>query len=185
VHAERTPRTPGANDNATAVGLVLTLGEALRSAPLVRTRVWLVCTGSEESLHEGARYFFATHKREMSRPRTIDLEMLGCAGPAWLVREGIVTPLRPSPELLALAERIAEENPRLGAYPASLHGGVTEASDSVNAGIPAITLMGMTRDNQAPHWHRMTDTHDKMDPEVMARAYAFAWEMLRGIDGEG
>ena len=133
-------------------------------------------------MHEGARHFFSTHKREMKQPRTINFEMLGCAGPAWLVREGIVTPLRPSPDLRDLAERIARENPGLGAYPAKLAGGVTEASDSVNAGVPAITLMGMTRDNQAPHWHRMTDTSDKMDPGVMARAYGFAWEMLRGID---
>ncbi len=41
IQAERTPFTAGANDNASAVGLVLTLAEALISRPLQHTRVWL------------------------------------------------------------------------------------------------------------------------------------------------
>lgn len=182
IHAECTPFTPGANDNASAAGLVLAAAEELKRAPLARTRVWLVCTGSEEALHEGARHFFRTHRHELVKPCTINLEMLGCAGPAWLVREGIVTPLRPSPALLSLAETIARDNPHLGAYPARLEGGVTEASDSINLGVPAITLMGMDRQNHAPYWHRMEDTADRMEPEVMGRAYMFTREMLHAID---
>jgi len=53
VQAVSTPITPGANDNATAVGLVLTLAEHYRQMPLKNTRLWLVCTGSEEALHDG------------------------------------------------------------------------------------------------------------------------------------
>lgn len=182
IHAELTPYTPGANDNATAVGLVLTLGEVLTKSPLTHSRVWLVCTGSEEALHEGARHFFAAHGRELIAPRTVNFEMLGCAGPAWLVREGIVLPLRPDPTLRRLADRIAAEYPHLDAYPARLSGGVTEASDAMNAGVPAITIMGLDRDNQAPYWHLPTDTCDKLRPEVMARTYAFVLALLQAID---
>lgn len=182
VHAERTPYTPGANDNATAAGLVLTLAEALNETPLANTRVWLVCTGSEEALHEGARHFFARHKHEFKAPRAVNFEMLGCAGPAWLVREGIVTSLYPSPGLRELAETVARENPALEAYPAMIHGGVTEASDAINAGVPAITLMGVDADGRAPFWHQMEDTRDKMRPEILAKTYTFVWAMLRKID---
>lgn len=182
VHAELTPFTPGANDNASAAGLVLALGEVLRSEPMEHTRVWLVCTGSEEALHEGARHFFAAHKAEMVRPKTINFEMLGVTGPSWLVREGIVTSLHPSPELRALAERIAEAMPELEAYPSKIEGGVTEASDSIIAGVPAITLAGMDRSNHAPHWHKLSDTPDKMRPDVMAKAYTLAWAMMTALD---
>lgn len=51
IEADRTPFTAGANDNASAVGLVLTLAEALVKQPLQHTRVWLACTGCEEVQH--------------------------------------------------------------------------------------------------------------------------------------
>ena len=184
LHAENTPYTKGANDNATAVGILLVLGEALKAAPLKRTRVWLVCTGSEEALHEGARHFFSTHKHELTDARAISFELLGCAGPSWLEREGIVTPLYPDPGLRKLAEKIARERPHLEAYPSRISGGVTEASDAINAGVPAITLIGMDRMNHAPYWHQEADTADKMRPEILAKAYEFAWTMLTELDAE-
>ena len=58
--AERTPFTAGANDNASAVGLVLTLAEAPVSPPLAHTRVWQACTGCEEVQHYGADPFLPT-----------------------------------------------------------------------------------------------------------------------------
>ena len=51
LQADLKPFTAGANDNATAAGLILTLGEQLLEVPLKHTRVWLVCTGCEEVQH--------------------------------------------------------------------------------------------------------------------------------------
>jgi len=186
LEAERSPFTAGANDNATGAGLVLALAEELAARPLKRTRVWCLCTGSEEALHEGARTFFRRHLPQMVRPRALVFEMLGCAGPAWLLREGIVLPLYSDRSLRALAARVAGENPQLGAYPTRLTGGVTEMSDALLAGVPAITLIGVTREGRAPYWHLPTDTWDKVDPEVLGRAQRFALELVRAVDaGEG
>src|SRR4051794_21941425 len=51
-HADSMPRTPGAVDNASGVGVVVALAPRLR---VVRPRcdVWLVATGSEERLYTG------------------------------------------------------------------------------------------------------------------------------------
>ncbi len=35
---------------------------------------------------------------------------------------------------------------------------------------------------EAPYWHQVEDTYDKMDPEVMARAYEFTWQYITAID---
>jgi hypothetical protein len=43
LQAESTPFTAGANDNASAVGMVLTLAEAFAAQPLQHTRVFAVC----------------------------------------------------------------------------------------------------------------------------------------------
>lgn len=52
-HADTTPAGPGANDNASGVGTVMTLARRLE---LIRPRcdVWLVATGAEERLYTGS-----------------------------------------------------------------------------------------------------------------------------------
>lgn len=181
VEADTTPYTAGANDNATGSGLVLTFAEDLISNPLANTRVWLVCTGSEESLHEGAASFFRAHKHELVNPVTVNFEMLGCAGPSYIVREGLLLPLKPDSRLLEQVEHVAGASD-IGAYPVVLTGGCTEASDSMISKVPAITLIGLERDGFAPHWHMPSDTFDKMDEAIMERAFNFADRIIRRID---
>lgn len=185
VQAVSTPFTQGANDNATAAGMLLTLAEHFRQLPLKNTRVWLVCTGSEEALHDGAIKFFRRHKSELLHPKAVVLESLGCAGPSWSVGEGIVLPILPAPSLVALAEKVAKTHPELDAYPSRMGGGVTEMSDAIRAGVPAMTLAGLTRKNVLPYWHQTTDTVDKIDPEVLGRNYAFAWHYIQALDEQG
>ena len=185
VQAVSTPFTRGANDNATAAGMILTLAEHFLQSPLENTRLWLVCTGSEEALHDGTIDFFRRHKKELTNPKTVVLESLGCAGPSWLEGEGIVLPILPDPSLVDLAEKVAMANPELDAYPSRVSGGVTEMSDAIRAGVPAITLMGLTRENVLPYWHQTADTLDKIDPEYLERNYAFAWHYFQAIDMQG
>jgi hypothetical protein len=182
VQAVNTPFTHGANDNATAAGMILALAEHFRHMPMKNTRLWLVCTGSEEALHDGTIDFFRRHKGELINPKAVVLESLGCAGPSWLVGEGIVLPIFPDPNLLDLAEKVAKAHPELEAYPSRVSGGVTEMSDAIRAGVPAITLMGMTRENILPYWHQTADTVDKIDLEILERNYAFAWNLFRALD---
>jgi len=182
VQAVSTPFTRGANDNATAAGMILALAEHFLQSPLKNTRLWLICTGSEEALHDGAIDFFRRHKKELTNPKTVVLESLGCAGPSWLVGEGIVLPILPDPSLVDIAEKVAMANPELDAYPSRVSGGVTEMSDAIRAGVPAITLMGLTRENILPYWHQTADTLDKIDPKYLERNYAFAWHYFQALD---
>ena len=86
LEADRTPFTVGANDNASAVGMVLTLAELFSKKPLRHTRLWLVCTGCEEVQHYGAIDFFKRHRPEMVNPKGLVFELLGCAGPGYLLK---------------------------------------------------------------------------------------------------
>ena len=164
IQADCTPFTAGANDNASAVGMVLTLAARLKKKPLRHTRVFCVVSGSEEVAHYGMIDFYRRHRASMKDPRAIVFEMLGCAGPAWSTREGIIVPFRSDPGLLAIAERLAAEHPEWGAYPTSISGGNTELTDAVRFGVPALALAGKTRDGVVPYWHQLEDTFDKMDP---------------------
>ncbi|MCS6907266.1 MAG: M28 family peptidase [Anaerolineales bacterium] len=184
VQAELTPFTPGANDNATAVGMVLTLVEEFLRQPLYYTRVWAVITGCEEVQHYGMIDFYRRHLHELKSPRAVVFEMLGCAGPAWVIREGIVVPFRSNPRMVALAERLSAENPQWGAYPVKISGGNSELSDAVRFGVPGITFFGLTPDGEAPFWHQPEDTFDKMNPLVMEKTWEMVLTFIRRLDRE-
>jgi len=180
--ADSTPFSAGANDNATGAGLVLTLAEEFQFKPLQNTRIWLVCTGCEEVQHYGAADFFKRHQDDLRQPSVVVFESLGCAGPAWLTKEGILVPFKADSNLVTLAEKVAQDNPTLGAYPAEVSGGNTEMADALLAGWPAITIGGIGPNGELPYWHQVGDTFDKMDPEVMDRAYAFVWSYIQELD---
>lgn len=185
VQAETTPFSHGANDNATAAGLVLTLAEELLQQPLEHSRIWLVGSGCEEVQHYGAIDFFKKHRDKMLQPKAVVFEMLGCSGPAWLVKEGIVVPFHASPKLVKLAQELAAHNPDLQAYPAAVSGGNTEMADALIAGVEAITLCGFGPNGSAPYWHQVEDTLDKIDRTSLKQNYEFIWQYLQRIDQAG
>jgi hypothetical protein len=182
IQAECTPFTAGANDNASAVGMVLTLARHFARTPLEHTRVLAVITGCEEVQHYGMADFYRRHRAELKEPRAVIFEMLGCAGPSWLVKEGIIVPFRPDPALVAIVEKLAAANPAWQAYPSTVSGGNTELADAVRARVPAIALGGKTREGVLPYWHQPQDTFDKMDPAVMARTWEMTLALIREID---
>ena len=61
---------PGANDNLTAVAVLLELARLLREKPVEGVRVLLVSTGSEESFMEGMRGWVRRHGPALDRERT-------------------------------------------------------------------------------------------------------------------
>jgi hypothetical protein len=182
VQADRTPFNRGANDNASGAGLVLALAEQLCNEPLEHTRVWLVCSGCEEVQHYGATDFFRRHRADLHNPAALVFDSIGCAGPAWLRKEGIVVPFYSNRDLVALAEKVAVDQPELEARPARIIGGNTEMADSLRARVPAITLCGIGLNGRLPYWHQEGDTLDKIDPEVLARTYAFTWAFMQALD---
>jgi hypothetical protein len=182
IEAESTPFTAGANDNASAVSLVLTLARRLAKQPLERTRVFAVITGCEEVGHYGMIDFYQRHRSELKTPQAMVFELVGCAGPSWLIKEGIIVPFRSDPLIRRMAERLAAEHPEWNAYPSSVSGGNTEMADAVRFKVPAIALGGITRDKVLPYWHQRQDTFDKMNPEAMARTWEMTLALIREID---
>lgn len=76
-HADTTPAGPGANDNASGVGVLMAVARRLSRAS-VRCDVWLVATGAEERVYTGSRdhlgaLALARHLRRSGRSRRVRL----------------------------------------------------------------------------------------------------------------
>ena len=184
IQAEATPFTAGANDNASAVGMVLALAEEISVQPLQHTRVFAVCTGCEEVQHYGMIDFYKRHQAELKNPTALVFEMLGCTSPAWLTKEGIIVPFKADPRLVKMAESLAVEHPEWDSHPAVISGGNTEMADALRCKIPAITIAGITRDGVWPYWHQLADTFDKMIPAEMEKTWNMTQAMITRLDNE-
>jgi hypothetical protein len=183
LQADLTPYTQGANDNASAVGVNLSLAERLVKEPLQRTEVWILCSGCEEVGCYGMLAFLEAHKGELGRAYFIDLEGVGIGRLYYASREGMTRAYRSHPELVAIAEKVAARRPELMAGPRVLPAGYTETGVVVKEGLKGITIVALSPQGFLPHWHQPGDTVDKIEEGTLAQAHELVWEMMQEIDG--
>ena len=180
---DTTPYTPGANDNASGASIVLSLAGQLAKSPLENVEVWALCTGCEEVGARGIYAFLQKHKADLREMVAINLDNVGGrgVGVCYITTEGIVLPLKPSAELLRLADAVRAERPELGAYsqPFTLLG--TDATCLLVNGIPALSFVGLTKDGTIPNWHQATDTFENINSQAVENTEAFVLEMLKRL----
>ncbi len=191
LQAELSSYSQGANDNASAVGVVLALTQRVVQHPLRHTRFTALVSGSEETGCYGMANYLAVREAandaDLRRARFIDLEGVGRGRLHYATREGMLRPYPSHPELLRLAREVAAKRPELGGQPVVLRAGYTETGMVVKHGLMGITLVGLERGElfeSLPYWHQSEDTLDRLDGEALDRAEDFVWEMLQSIDAE-
>jgi Zn-dependent M28 family amino/carboxypeptidase len=189
VQAELSPYTQGANDNASAVGIILALARRLVQTPLKHTRITALVSGSEEVGCYGMLHYLAERKTanvsDLRPVRFINLEGVGCGRLHYAVSEGMLKPYPSHPDLVRLVGEVAARRPDLGGQPIVLRAGYTETGVVVKRGLMGITLVGMEQGGlfkSLPYWHQQEDTLDKLDGQALDHAEEFVWEMLQDID---
>lgn len=183
---DTTPYTAGANDNASGVGVLLSLARRLAEAPLENNEVWLLASGCEEVGSVGMQAFLKEHLSELKNGYGISIDNVGGAGAGvcYTSVEGMVFPLKPSPELYSLAEELSGERPELDAYSlpyTTLH---TDATCLMASGVPSLSFVGLTREGRIPDWHQASDVVEKVDASTILKTEEFVWKLLQKLDGD-
>jgi hypothetical protein len=183
LHADRTPFSPGANDNGSGVGVVLGLAGRLVQQPLAHTSVWLLFTGCEEVAAYGMAAFLDAHAAELEDDAVYAiLDQVGVGRLIYLTADGLIVKRKTAPAALALARRTAAALPavqtaeRVGiAY--------TDAAVATKRGLVALTLVALPlSDDEGSHWHQMSDTKDHIAETSLEDACTFTWQLLREVD---
>jgi Zn-dependent M28 family amino/carboxypeptidase len=184
LHADFTPFSPGANDNASGVGVILGLAGRTALEPLTHTEVWLAFTGCEEAASYGMLAFLDSHADELGMDTVyIIIDQVGFGHLCCLTTDGLVRKHSTHPRALELARAAAAVQPdiitteRVGlAY--------TDAVPATKRGLVALTLCALppAGSDETIHWHQMTDTIDHVDPQALADTHAFVWQILKDID---
>jgi Peptidase family M28 len=186
IHAETTPYTVGANDNASGAATVLALGQRLAQEPLRHTEVWVANTGCEEVGAGGISALITAHGDALREAHFLNFDMVGIGSPGLLTREGVLKSYCPDPSLLDLARKVAAQSPGLiaGEHPG---GAYTDMGVVIKRGFRGLVIDSIVpQDHPAKsrmgYWHQREDTYDKIERDCLAKAHRFGWAILQSID---
>jgi hypothetical protein len=174
---------PGANDNGTAVVLMLAVARHLVEDPTADTRVILLSTGSEESFSEGMKAFGERHFGGLPRDSTFFLcvDTVGSPHLNVLRGEGFLKMYEYPRSALELIDGLAEE---LGIwlYPnLRLHNG-TDGLEPLAAGYPTVALCSCTDLKQPANYHWPSDVSENVNYETVSDAVRLAEAVVRKLD---
>jgi hypothetical protein len=181
--ADATPYSPGANDNAAAVGTALAVAERLREEPLLCSDLWLLFSGCEEVGAYGMRAFLETYGPALAGARFIDLEMVGQGIPGIVTKEGLYRRVNYDPWLIEEAAAAAREAWREPFFKEAHAYG--ESVVTQRAGFASVTLNSVLESTgKTAVWHRMDDDMSALSPETVANVTAWVEAYLRRLDAD-
>ncbi len=179
----RSPVVAGANDNLSAVAVLLTIAERLRERPPRGVRVLLLSTGSEESFMEGMRGFVARHRGELDpqRTRVVALECVGSPHLLLMEGEGMLRMRDHDSSLRDELQAAADEagvalwrGLRLGA-------GGTDALPALRAGYRAACLAACNELKVPANYHWPSDIPENLCWQTIAQAASVAETLIRRV----
>jgi hypothetical protein len=173
--------TPGANNNASGVGVVLALAERIKGEPLRHTEVWFAHCGSHTTGSVGLRALLQQHGDELREAWFIGFEGVGVGERLiGIQREG--WPGRSiHPALPNLLERTQRENPALPieSLTTARH---TVVAAAVQRGLKSLCLSVYADANQLPYVYVLDDEVTHLAAESLEVALTAGWELLQQID---
>ena len=185
VLADQGEFSPGANDNASGVGLALALAERLHANPLPHTEVWVVCCGSKEVGGEGLRALLAKYGEPLRDAWFIGFEGVGVGDRLiYLTREG---PLGRSIQQAALdlVQRTASARPDQAAQPRSAAPRYSVVGPVHWHGFKGVCLsVYSSAGDELPYWRNSNDILKHIQASALKMTYAFAWELLNTVERE-
>jgi len=178
----RSPVSPGASDNLSAVAVLLGLAEALKDEPVKGVRVLLVSTGSEESFMEGMRRFMERWAPQLPKDRTtvVCLETLGCPRLSLIEGEGMAWMTDYPQATRDLVAGVAEEA-GIELVRGLRTRAATDGLIALRAGYPSALLASVDQRNIPSHWHCACDVADNVDFDTVAQATALCTALVRRL----
>ncbi|MCQ3932413.1 MAG: hypothetical protein DPW16_18345 [Chloroflexi bacterium] len=180
------PNSPGANDNASGVALLLALAEALTHHPLKNTEVVLAFTGCETAGCNGAAELAAKYGKAWQSAWWLAIDSIGAGELCWVTEHGwgadFGSRYHSGSNLMCILEQVAAANPALGVMGRPLIT-VNAVGPLVSAGCKAAAIMGYERAGNTPvQWRQTGDTTDVLNMDTQQRAYEFIQAVLTKID---
>jgi hypothetical protein len=170
---------PGANDNASGVGVMLSIAEALGADAPSDTEVMVVATGCEEAGLVGMQKFIHAHKDDLERAWLINIDSVGAGDVRYTTAEGMLLRHKAGKALTEMAEQVAKLRD-LNVSGAPFRLANLDTQPILLRRLEAFSVIA-TRDGVPVNWHQDNDTYDAIDPDAVDTAYRFVEAMVRRL----
>lgn len=174
----------GANDNASGVAAAIETARRLKDKLPPDTKLVILSFGAEETMVTGSGLTVRSLFRGADRENTyvINLDGVGGGDIRYGTGEGLLNLVRYDPELVAAARKVARIPGFESFKPYTIRAGASDAMPFLNAGLKAISLIGLDEDDYPPNYHWHTDTPENIDEGSLERAVAVTLAMIRRLD---
>jgi hypothetical protein len=177
------PVVPGANDNLTAVAVLVALAQRLAERPADGVRVLLASCGAEEVLQGGIYSFAEHHFPTLDRRHTwvLNLETLG--SPRLIMLEGEGTLVMEDYHNRGFRDLVARAAEQAGA-PVVRGLRSRTSTDAVvpsRAGYPTATLVSVDRYKALSNYHQLSDTPENVNYRTVRHALTVTEAVAREL----
>jgi acetylornithine deacetylase/succinyl-diaminopimelate desuccinylase-like protein len=170
----------GANDNLSAVAVILGIAENVSKKPPRNTEVWIVSFGTEEPATLGSKVFAQRHGEELKDAYVFNMETVG-QGDFGVVTREISVSGNLSKELAEIVVK-AGKKCNVKVKPIELKYGNTDATPIARQGFKSVTIMGMDENELFTLWHIPEDVPENIDEKNLQKALKLCLQILEDID---
>ena len=173
-------QSPGAEDNASAVAVILETAKHLINAPTNSTEIWLLLSDGEEISMRGALEFAKRHKHELYNAWVLNLEGGGKEAPlAYSTKEKSFRIADCSSDLINILTEVAKEHSQQ--LIAIEDPDSTDAFFFLRQGYKAVTIWRHSEETRDAT-HTSHDSIELIDPDSLKETVEFLIHTINYID---
>ncbi len=173
--------TAGANDNASGVGVMLSVLDSLAADPLEHTEVWGVATGRGSAGGRGMVALLKRHRQVLKGAYIFNLDHLGLGDTKIITVEGALIGFKASRRLTRLALSTSDMMPGPKMAKGKCRVKRSDAMVATVRGFRALTIGG-TKGGSYEGWRDDDDVYDRIKRASLDRAVKFVAKLLDDID---
>lgn len=173
--------TAGANDNASGLGVMLSVISSIADNPLEHTDLWAVATGRGSAGGRGMVALLHRHHRQLKDAFIINIDHVGLGKTRIVTREGVMLGFRCSWKLRRLARAAADKSRGLDVGKGKCRVKKSDAMVARARGYRSMTIGGLAGGTY-PGWKNAEDTNDTIDRESLDHSVRLLHLLLDEID---
>ncbi|GEM_PF-5060354 len=172
--------SPGANDNAAGVAVMLSLLEGINQSPFENTEVWFVATARGFAGGRGMVELIKKNRKTLKGAYVLNIDHPGRGEIRLLKREGPIFGFSPGKKLKKISKKAARSIGSDIGF-SSCRVKKSDAMVAQARGISAITICAMSGSTY-PGWRSRNDTYDVIDQSLLDKVKSLALAIIKEID---
>jgi len=176
------PSTPGGNDNASGVAVLLELARTYSKRQPYDTELWLVSTGAADAGGMGARKLLRRNRGELRGAYYIFMDGMGRGFPVAYRREGRLVAFRANRKLCACVRQVCDTHAHFNVSFRRNSMYLGEGFQFLSRGRKAMTVSTREDSRYPRFWRSTRDDYDNVDLRSLRLSLDFMIALVDRID---